>query len=311
MNNRRSQDIARRWDGNPIVTLEDLSFQCGDICNAGAVKIGGDYLLLLTIQGLEGHYAIYPARGTDGYNFEVGDEPLLAPSRQEPFAEYEELGVQDARVALLEDVYYISYDAISKHGFRVGLARTEDFRTIRRIGLVSEPDTKGGVLFPRKIRGKFARLERPWSGRSIWVTYSDDLEYWGWSEAVLTPRGGFWDCDRIGVAAPPVEIDRGWLVMYYGTKVTSAGPLFRLGAAMVGAENPTQVLGRTNVPILSPRELYERIGDVPNLVFSCGSIMEPDGEVKLYYGASNSCICVATTSVPDIVTACTESDREF
>ena len=71
------------------------------------------------------------------------------------------------------------------------------------------------------------------------------------------------------------------------------------------------MVGRTNIPILSPREEYERIGDVPNLVFSCGAIVEPDGEVKLYYGAANSCICLGTTTVSAIVRACTESDKEF
>ena len=120
----------------------------------------------------------------------------------------------------------------------------------------------------------------------------------------MTPRGGFWDPSRIGTATPPIEISEGWLIVYYGVKDTSAGPLFRLGAAILDKENPAKVVGRTNVPILSPRENYERIGDVPNLVFSCGAILEPNGELKLYYGASNSCICIGTTDIGAIVAAC-------
>lgn len=311
MPRRRNPDIVHRWEGNPIITIEDLPFQCSDICNAGAIKVDDEYILLLTIQNLEGFFSIHPARSTDGYRFEVSDEPLLAPSRQGPFGIYEERGVLDARVVPLEGVYYISYDALGKHGYCLALASTEDFKTVQRLGLISEPDTKAGVLFPARINGRYARLERPWSGGSIWISYSDDLKYWGWSEVVMAPRGGFWDSHRIGVASPPMEIDLGWFFIYYGIKDTSSGPLFRLGAAILDKENPTQVAWRTNIPILSPREIYERIGDVPNLVFSCGAINEPNDELKIYYGAANSCICVATTEVQSIIESCLQSAEEF
>lgn len=311
MRRKFSYDIVHRWEGNPIITIDDLPFRCIDICNAGAVKVAGEYILLLTIQCLEGRYLIYSAQSPDGHHFKVNERPFLSPSQEEPYQIYEERGVLDARIVLLENAYYICYDALGHHGYRAGLARTEDFKTVQHVGFISEPDTKGGVLFPGKIKGKYARLERPWEGRSIWISYSKDLEYWGWSEVVITPRGGFWDSDRIGVATPPMEIDQGWLVIYYGVKQTSAGPLFRLGAVILDMENPTKISGRTNVPILSPREDYERIGDVSNLVFSCGAIIEPNDKVKLYYGAANSCICVGTTRVQDIVQACLESEKEF
>ncbi|MGQ9553704.1 MAG: glycoside hydrolase family 130 protein [Anaerolineae bacterium] len=308
---RRDRDIVARWRGNPIVTLDDLSFRCNIIRNAGAVKVGNEYLLLLTIQCLKGVCRIYAAHSKDGYYFEVNDQPLMAPSAEKEYAIYEEQGVLDARVVCLDGDYYICYDALGPHGYRLGLARTRDFQTIERLGLISEPDTKCGVLFPRKIGGKYARLERPGAGHSIWVSYSDDLEYWGWGEAVMTPRGGYWDNDRIGVATPPVETEQGWLFVYYGVKQTSAGPVIRLGAAMLEAENPSEVIGRTNVPILSPRERYERIGEVPNLVYSCGAIVEPDEEVKLYYGAANSCICLGLTSIQEMAAACLEPVQEF
>ncbi len=311
MHRRHGPDIVHRWEGNPIITIEDLSFRCGDICNAGAIKMGGEYILLVTIESLEGFYSIYPAKSSDGYHFAVSDHPLLAPSRKGPFAPYEEMGVLDPRISLLEGVYYIFYDAFGPHGYRLGLARTQDFRSVERVGLVSEPDTKTGALFPKKIKGKYSRLERPWAGSSIWISFSDDLEYWGWSEVVMTPRAGFWDSDRIGVATPPLEIDQGWFLIYYGIKQTSSGPLIRLGAAVLDKENPQVVVGRTNVPILSPREEYERIGDVTNLVFSCGAVIEPNGEVRIYYGAANSCICLGSTEIGQIVEACKESEKEF
>jgi len=305
------RDIVHRWEGNPAISLEDLQFRCSDILSAGVACVDGRILLLITIENLEGTYYIYPAWSEDGYHFDVSDEPLLAPSTDERTAVYEELGVLDARVTFLEDAYYICYDAYGRHGYRLALARTEDFRTIERLGCISEPDTKGGALFPRKIKGKYARLERPWETRGIWVSYSEDLKFWGESEIVMTPREGYWDRSRLGAATPPVEIDEGWLLIYYGVKDTSAGPLFRLGAAMLDKENPARVVGRTNVPILSPREEYERVGNINNLVFSCGAIIETSGEVRLYYGAAKSDLCIGTTRVETIVKTCLESTMEY
>ncbi|MCP4640664.1 MAG: glycosidase [bacterium] len=311
MPKRRSRDIVHRWEGNPVITLDDLSFPVSDICNAGVVKIDGEYVLLVTIQTLEGGYQIYEARSTDGFKFDVHDEALIAPLLEGPDAAYCEHGTLDPRITSLDGEYYITYDAVSRHGYRLGLAKTTDFKKIESLGLMSLPDTKAGALFPVKFNGKYARLERPWEGGSIWVSYSDDLVHWGWAEAVMTPRGGFWDYHRIGTAAPPMKIDEGWLLIYYGIKETSAGPLFRLGAAILDGEDPGKVNGRTNVPILSPREEYERLGDVPNLVFSCGATIEENDEIRIYYGAANSCICVGTTKLSRVIEACHDSGKEF
>jgi predicted GH43/DUF377 family glycosyl hydrolase len=306
MTKKHSRDLVHRWEENPIITIENLSFPCADISNAGAIKVDKEYILLLTIQSLEGFYSIYQARSMDGYHFKVMDKPVFAPSKE---GLYDRIGVLDARIVRLGRDYYVSFDALGSHGYRLALARTTDFQTFEQLGFISEPDMKGGVLFPRKLKGRYARLDRPWEGGSIWISYSKDLEYWGWSEVILTPRGGYWDCNRVGVAAPPIQIEQGWLIIYYGIKDTSAGPLFRLGAVILDSSNPVKILGRTDEPILSPREYYERVGDLPNLVFSCGAIVEPDNQIKLYYGASNSCIAVGTVTVEKIVTACTNRDN--
>ena len=193
---------------------------------------------------------------------------------------------------------------------RVALSRTKDFRNVEYLGYISQVDVKNGAVFPKQISGRYATLKRPDAGSSIWVSYSDDLKFWGGESAVMTPRGGFWDSHRIGPAGPPIEIDEGWLLIYYGVKHTSAGPLVRLGAAVLDRDDPSKVLARSNIPILSPREKYERIGDVPNLVFSCGALIE-DGIVNLYYGASDSCICLGTAPLKEILQVCFESGREF
>jgi predicted GH43/DUF377 family glycosyl hydrolase len=303
------RDILKRSGANPLVTLSDLSFHCSDICNAAVTRFKGQYLLLITIETLEGFSVIHKAHSEDSLHFVVDRTPCLAPLPQD-LCEYESLGVRDPRITYLDDTYYITYVAESDIGWRIALARTDDFIHFERLGMISQPDSKNGILFPEKINGKYALLERPIPGASIWMNFSQDLRYWGEPQVVMTPRGGFWDGNRIGAAFPPVKIEEGWLLVYYGKKSTSAGPLVRLGVAILDREEPWKVIARSNIPILSPRERYERIGDVGNLVFSCGAFCTEDGVMNLYYGASDSCICLGQAPIRDLVEVCWNHGKE-
>ncbi|NOY76152.1 MAG: glycosidase [Kiritimatiellaeota bacterium] len=305
------KDVARRWEGNPVITLNDLPFRCSDICNAAAVKFNGEFLLLLTIEHLVGRKSLHLAKSLDGYHFSVEAEPLIAPSERPAFKSYEEQGVLDPKIVFLEGTFYISYTAASASGFRLALARTEDFTSVERLGFISEPDSKGGLLFPEKINGRYAKLEMPADGSSIWISYSDDLAYWGGFDVVMSPREGFWDFHKIGPAAPPFRMDDGkWLLLYYGVKRTSAGGLSRLGAAFLDGDDPSKVVSRTNIPILAPRKNYERVGDSPNTIFTCGAILEKE-QLTVYYGASKGCVCIGSCSVNDIIDNCVASEKEF
>jgi predicted GH43/DUF377 family glycosyl hydrolase len=304
------RDIVHRWEKNPLIDIKDLDFNCSDIRNAGAVDFNGEVILLVTIEYLTGHQGIHLARPTSDGDYKVQTRPFLSQSDQQKYSRHESRGVLDARVTFLDGIYYILYDVYGDYGYRLAIAKTQNFETVERIGLISEPDTKAGVLFPAKLKGRYARLERP-SDRSIWVTYSDDLLHWGGSEIVISPRGGFWDETRIGAGAVPIEIEHGWLVFYYGVKETPAGPIYRIGAVILDRKEPTRIVGRTNIPVLSPRENYERIGDLPNLVFSIGALADSRGNLKIFYGAANSCICLGTTTVDKIVENCFESEVEY
>jgi beta-1,4-mannooligosaccharide/beta-1,4-mannosyl-N-acetylglucosamine phosphorylase len=112
----------------------------------------------------------------------------------------------------------------------------------------------------------------------------------------------------VGASAPPIKTDRGWLEIYHGVRMTSGGPIYRAGAIMLDLENPAKVIGRCLPPILGPREIYERVGDIGNVVFVGGAIVEPDGEVKVYYGAADTAICVATAPLQDIIDCCFECE---
>lgn len=305
------RDIVHRYEKNPILSIHDLPFRCLDIRNAGVALYKGETLLLVSVEELSGAQSLHLARCNAAGEYVLDETPFFVPCREGPAQQHESEGVMDARVTQIGDQYYIMYLAEGDHGHRLGLARTVDFECVERLGLISAPDTKAGALFPEKIKGKYARLERPRDGHSIWISYSEDLRYWGGSEVVLSPRDGFWDTSRIGAGPPPVRIDRGWLLIYYGAKDVGAGSLYRFGAAILDIEEPTRVVGRANIPILSPREYYERIGDVTNLVFSTGMVLDDDGRITLYYGAADSCICIGTVTVEDIVSRCLGSEEEF
>lgn len=305
------RNVVERWHGNPILTLEGLPFPCNTVFNAAATKLGDEYILLLRVENLVGKSVFALARSEDGYSFIVEPDFVMMPSEDEPFKTYEELGIEDPRITYMDGVYYIMYTAYSQHGARLALATTCDFKSFERIALISEPNNKNGVLFPRRINNRYARLDRPFSGEygSIWISYSDNLVAWYDSEVVMAPRTGYWDSDRIGAGAPPIELDYGWLEIYHGVKNTSFGPIYRMGAVLLDLEDPSVVIARSAVPILSPREMYERVGDVGNVVFACGVVAEDDGTLKLYYGASDTYICIGTAKITDIVDKCL-FDRE-
>lgn len=306
------RDVLHRWEGNPILTLEDMPFPCNSVFNGTPVKLDGEYLMLLRVEGQRGYSFFALARSDDGLHFEVEKKPVLFPAEKGLFGIYESRGIEDPRATFLEGAYYILYTALSEFSYRIALARTENFRSFERIALVSEPGNKDGVLFPEKINGQYARLDRPigLGVGSIWISYSNDLKSWGNAGLLLPPRRGYWDSYRVGASVPPIRTDQGWLEIYHGTKMTSAGPIYRAGAALLDLKDPSRVVKRCDVPILSPRDEYERIGDVGSVVFPCGAIVESDGEIKVYYGAADTCIGVATARLADLVACMANQDME-
>ncbi len=306
MSKHIARDVVKRWEGNPILSAEDIPFPCNTVFNAGAVKVGDEYILLLRVEDLRGHSVLALACSDDGYHFTVHDEPVMVPSREGAFAVYERKGIEDPRITRIEDTYYIIYTAVSDLGARLALAKTEDFRSFERIALISEPENKDGALFPRKIGGRYVRLDRPMVGSTgnIWISYSDDLVSWGDSRVLMTVRGDCWDSWRVGASVPPIETEYGWLEIYHGVKETSHGPIYRLGAAMLDRDDPTKVLCRSAIPILAPREDYERTGDIPNVVYSTGAIMEDDGTLRIYYSGADTCICVGTVRLEELMQFC-------
>lgn len=313
MTTRPGNDIFKRYGRNPIITFRDVPYPCNTVFNPGATMIDGETLLLLRVEDLEGRSHLTAARSKDGVrHWRIEQEPLLAPWHQRN--PYEAFGCEDPRITYLDDLkqWVIAYSAYSLMGAGVALALTSDFKTVKRLGLVLPPSNKDAALFPRKIGGKYWMLHRPVSGsiEHIWLTESPDLLHWGRPWMVITERGGpWWDGYKVGANSIPIETDEGWLILYHGVKQFSAGPMYRMGAALLDLENPHRLIARLPYWILGPREPYEVVGEVPNVVFCCGHTRVGD-EIRVYYGAADTSVCVATASLSQLVDALREYEVE-
>jgi len=305
-------DIVTRYEHNPILTKDDVPYEVHTVHNAGAVKHEGRYLLLFRSHRRNGRSIIGLAESDDGFRFRVHDQPLLTPAADGVFAEYEEFGVEDCRVAAVEGSYLLTYSAYSRHGVRIGLARTDDFETIERIALISQCDMRNVVIFPEKIDGRYVRLDRPHSHIgpwSIWISYSQDLIHWGDSRLIIKPPSYHWDEVKVGPGATPIKTPHGWLNIYHGVFDTMDGGIYRLGVALHDLADPATVIGVADEWILQPTDPWEVSGYVGNVVFTCGAIDEDDGTVKIYWGAADSVMCAGTANIQELVDLCKTRSR--
>ncbi|UCG07041.1 MAG: glycoside hydrolase family 130 protein [Desulfobacterales bacterium] len=297
----------KRYEKNPILCSDDVPYPCNTVFNAAAYKFQNQYLLLLRIEDLKGHSHLTLAHSDDGYQFKVDSQPWITPSDDPYYEPYERFGVEDPRITLIEDTYYITYTAYGPFGPRVGIGSTKDFVSFERISLATEVDNKDAILFPEKIDGSYAMIDRPggMGGQmgAIWITYSKDLIHWGRARAILGPAPG-WGPSKLGISTPPLKTDRGWFTLYHGVRETASGRLYRIGAMLLDLTDPSRISGYTEHFIFGPEELYERTGDVPNVVFPCGIILESDGTLKMYYGAADTCIAVAEAKLDHILKLC-------
>ena len=280
--------------------------------NAGMVKVKDKYIMLFRSHLDTGRSIIGLAESVDGYAFTVHAQPFITPAQTGVFREYEAFGVEDPRISCIDGMYYITYSAYSKHGVRIGLAKTTDFSSIERISLITEADYRNVVLFPEKINGRYVRLDRPHSAISpwaIWISYSKDLIYWGESELIMMPVPYHWDEMKIGPGATPIKTDHGWLSIYHGVFPTMDGAIYRLGVALHDLKDPAKIIGVGDSWILQPEDPWEVTGYVHNVVFTCGAIAEPDGSVKIYWGGADSVMCVGTARIDDLVDRCLNHSR--
>jgi len=307
-----SRELVTRYKGNPILTKEDIPYPVETVHNAGVAKFDGRYMMLFRSHLATGRSIIGLAESQDGFNFKVHPEPFMVPGTKPSFVEYEQYGVEDPRITPLEGAYYITYSAYSPHGVRTGLAKTVDFRTVERVAFITQADYRNTVLFPEKIKGRYAKLDRPHSDISpwsIWISYSPDLVHWGDSKVVMKPVVYHWDEMKIGPGAVPIRTDKGWLSIYHGVFATMDGCVYRLGVALHELDDPARIIGVSDRWILQPEDQWEVVGYVHNVVFSCGAVAEDDGTLKLYWGGADKVMCAGTAIIDELVELCLTGSR--
>lgn len=295
-----------RYNSNPILTKEDVPFKVNSIFNPGAVKVNNRYLLVCRVEMPNGRSAFVMAESSDGYNFKVEDKLLLKPDDHKECYEYVEWGIEDARITPLEGKYYLTYTGYSKNMPLVILTETEDFKKFKILGPICEPSNKDCALFPEKINGYYWKVDRPTAEdrRDIWISRSPDLMHWGAPQNLMHPEPGTWENDKIGASSNPVRTEHGWLMLYHGVRGFGITSLYKLGVVLLDLNEPWKMIGKSKGPILSPDMEYERVGDVNNVVFSNGWIVEDDGNVKIYYSGADTNICVAETSINELISVC-------
>ena len=300
-------ELFKRHPNNPILTSKDWPYPANTVFNPAATIFENKTLILARVEDRKGFSHLTKAISEDGETTWVIDNKptILAEPNIHP---EERWGIEDPRITWIPDLekYAVVYTAFSRTGPLVSLALTTDFENFEKHGSIMSPEDKDAALFPRRFNGKYVLIHRPSSGdyRShIWISYSNDLKNWGEHQILLNARkGGWWDANKIGLSAQPLETADGWLILYHGVKQTAAGSNYRLGLALLDLENPSKVLKRSDEWIFGPQEPYEKFGDVDNVVFPCGWIHEPmTGLVRMYYGGADSCIALATATMNDLL----------
>jgi predicted GH43/DUF377 family glycosyl hydrolase len=306
----RQGPIVDRYPHNPILTGADFPPGSGivRVFNSGVIKWRGRYIMACRAedQALVGR--IWIAESTDGIHFVPRPSPVAMPEDDPEYVEYAGGMIYDPRITELDGRFYLVHAAHSAHTCRLSLVETTDFEHFKWLGFISETDNRNGVLFPEKIQGLYARLDRPNPGAEfgdMWVSYSPDLIFWGRSRCVLRNCQVRWAWAKVGPATVPIKTPEGWLVIFHGVRwQCKSHYIYQLGVCLLDLEEPHRVIRLAKEAILEPRELYELVGQTPSVVFSAGAVVEDDGEVKIYYGGADTVMCLATTSVERLLDAC-------
>ena len=319
-----------RHPKNPILTRDDIPniapnlIDASSVFNPGAVKYKGKNLLMLRTQSRSRETFLVVAESQDGVDFTVRNEIVhfkgLENIKDRIFHIY------DARISQIDGTFYVMFAMDMKDGCQLGVGSTKDFNEFEFLGIASDEDIRNGVLFPEKVKGKYLRMDRPnkakhssgpTSGTSIWLSESDDLLHWNPVASLISGRFHYWD-EFIGSGPPPVKTRAGWLHIYHGVAGHfGSANIYQGGVMLLDLDNPSKVIGRCRHNILEPREIWETTGQVPNVCFPSGWVIEdfdkegfalPSSEVKIYYGAADTSVGLYIATIQELIDAACEPD---
>jgi len=299
---KQCHDVVWRSKNNPIIPRNLLSWS-NSIFNSAVIPNGNGYKGIFRIEGRTRVSRLHSGVSPDGINWNISDTPIRFDCS--PYGANRVAVGYDPRVTTIDSRHYITW-CNDLHGPTVGLAYTDDFKTFNQLDNVFIPYNRNGVLFPKKINGRFAILSRPSDPRhttfgDIFYSESSDLEFWGKHKFVMGTQDS-WQSMKIGPGPVPIETREGWLLFYHGVYMSCNGMSYSMGAAILDLEEPWKVKFRTQPFLLAPHELYECVGDVPNVVFPVAAVADaPTGRIAIYYGAADTCTCLAYTQVDELI----------
>lgn len=280
-----------RYDGNPIITRDNL-YGANSIFNSAVVPYGDGFAGVFRVDNISRDHTLVVGYSKDAINWELQEEVI--------FRGY------DPRLCEIDGKYYLSWVNLTPQGTTIGIAYTTDFKEWVQLEDACYPVARNGVLFPRKINDEYVLFIRPCDrGHTpygdIFLSHSKDLTYWGKHRWVMSPVK-IWESTKIGAGPTPIETDEGWLCFYHGVLTSCNGFTYAMGAAILDIDEPWKVKHRADCFMLAPHELYECVGDVPNVVFPCAALADAEsGKIAIYYGGADTVVALAFTTVDETV----------
>ena len=302
----------KRFEGNPIIRpISGHSWESRATFNPAAIYEGGKVHIIYRAQSEVLTSVLGYASSKDGLHIDERlDEPIYQP--REDFEKRDEpgyFGSEDPRITKINDRFYMTYTAFNAKnppGVALTSIKIEDFLNKnwnwQDPKLISMPDIadKNACVLEEKKYGRYIFFHRIL--HSIWIDFLDDLDFKGERRLMGTDwiktRQNKWDSEKIGIGAPPIKTDDGWLLIYHG--LSKRDKKYRLGAVLLDLENPSQVIARLDYPILEPEADYENEGLRAGTVFACGAVVIK-GELFVYYGAADQTVAVATVKLDEIL----------
>jgi predicted GH43/DUF377 family glycosyl hydrolase len=287
-----------RASNEPIVSPKGTTWESAGTFNPAVLFHDGKFFMLYRAQDTAGTSRLGYAESRDGIHFTRRPEPVFVPER-----DYEkDGGVEDPRLQKFGDTYYLTYTGYSKKDAQLCLATSRDLLHWERKGVIlpaykgnwNKGWTKSGAIVPERIDGKYWMY---WLGTSadtsdqMGLSWSSDLLHW--TEATETPvlptRPGKFDSRVVEPGPPPILTEEGILLIYNGADKSL---VYRTGAAIFDPADPRKVLYRSDTPIFSPEKEWERVGQVPDVVFVEGLVRQTDRWL-FYYGGADKYVGVA------------------
>jgi beta-1,4-mannooligosaccharide/beta-1,4-mannosyl-N-acetylglucosamine phosphorylase len=302
-----SSSVVWRSSRNPVIP-RDLLPRSNSIFNSAVVPFGDGFAGVFRVDDTVRTMDLHAGRSRDGIAWEIDPKPIAFLPADPRVAEIQETFVHayDPRVTWIEDRWYVTW-CNGYHGPTIGVAWTQDFEAFHQLDNAFLPYNRNGVLFPRRVGGRYLMLSRPSdSGHTpfgdIYLSESPDLVHWGRHRHVMAPIPWTWQSTKVGAGPTPIETTEGWLLLYHGVLTSCNGFVYSMGAALLDIDEPWKVIGRGHDYLLSPQVSYEQVGDVPNVVFPCAALVDAGADrVSVYYGGADTVTCLAHAHLSELV----------